>query len=114
MRVSPGNTGQHMSSEHERAGDNAPSQSGQAAPFERAEEAKSRTFRLTVNWIRFDEQPYPRAVKGGIDDTKDESVKDKTHQRSKQVGRRIHRPVQWHPLGKWKERERPAEPTPHG
>jgi hypothetical protein len=114
MRAYAGNIGQYMGSEHERAGDNAPGKSCQAGPLERAEEAKSWAFRLAVDGIRFDEQPYPRAVKNGIDDAKNESVKDEPHQRSKQVGRRIHRPVQWHPLRKGKEREWPGEPATHG
>ena len=99
-----------MRSEHEGAGDQSPGETCQSAPLKRAEEAESWTLRLPVDWIRFDEQPYPRAIKRRIDHAKNEPVKDVTNQCSKQLGRRIHGPVQWHPPAQRKKRERPGEP----
>src|SRR6516225_5749215 len=73
--------------------DNPSDQAGETAPFHRSNEMQAGSLRFTVQRIGVDKQSQPQSIESRVGNAEQESKKNVTHQRTKQVPALVRRPV---------------------
>src|SRR6516162_7803495 len=90
--------------------DNPSEQAGETAPLHRSNETQAGSLRSTVQRIRVDKQSQPQSIESRVGNAEQQSKKNVTHQRTKQVPALVRRPVRRQAPCQTRKRQRTQKP----
>src|SRR5215469_12818202 len=92
-RSKAGDSREYARNQENGTRDNPSDQAGETAPFHRSNETQAGSLRFTVQRIGVNKQSQPHSIEHRVGNPEQQSKKNVTNQRTKQVPALVRRPV---------------------